>query len=189
MTVLIHNRLFGHNNHICERIIGKRWTLLVSIYAVKKYKNIYFLQIWDDFIVNISILYHILWCLHPSKYMIYILMKSKVTGIYHKRVMQSSSKKKEHDWDQAPHDRAVPAWRSGKAMCEAVKEKPGLCWKLQDVRGAGDMGYLPRRDANRERNHPKRKVCCRHQRRKDRAISALYTRNKTTGFGVCSSGF
>lgn len=76
-----------------------------------------------------------------------------------------------------------------RSLCEAVKVKPGLCWKLQDVRGAGDMGCLPRREANRERNHPKRKVCCRHQRWKDRAISALYTRNKTTGFGVCSSGF
>lgn len=37
-----------------------------------------------------------------------------------------------------------------RALCEAVKVKPGLCWKLQDVRGDGDMGYFPRRDANRE---------------------------------------
>lgn len=44
-----------------------------------------------------------------------------------------------------------------RPLCEAVKVKPGLCWKLQDVRGDGDMEYLPRRDANREWNHPKRK--------------------------------
>ena len=46
-----------------------------------------------------------------------------------------------------------------RPLCEAVKLKPGLPWRTQDVRDAKIMGYLPRRAANREWNQPKRKKC------------------------------
>jgi hypothetical protein len=50
-----------------------------------------------------------------------------------------------------------------KPLGEAVKVKPGLLWKPQDVEDARSLGYLPRK-ANREWNQPKRKeVCCRQQ--------------------------
>jgi hypothetical protein len=44
-------------------------------------------------------------------------------------------------------------------MCEAVKVKPGLPWKTQDVRDARIIGHLPRKAANRKWNQPKRSKC------------------------------
>ena len=42
-------------------------------------------------------------------------------------------------------------------LCEAVKVKPGLPWRCQDVRDARVMESLLRRAANREWNQPKTK--------------------------------
>ena len=46
-----------------------------------------------------------------------------------------------------------------RSLCEAVKVKPGLPWRPQDVGDARVMGYLPRKAANREWNQLKRKMC------------------------------
>lgn len=35
-----------------------------------------------------------------------------------------------------------------RSLNEAVKEKPGFCWRSQDVKDFRIMGYLPRRTAN-----------------------------------------
>ena len=50
-----------------------------------------------------------------------------------------------------------------RPLCEAVKLKPGLPWRTQDVRDARVVGYLPRRAAKREWNQPKRKKCVAEQ--------------------------
>jgi len=47
-----------------------------------------------------------------------------------------------------------------KPLHGAVKVKPGLCWRPQDVRDARAVGYLPRRAAHRKWNQPKRKMYC-----------------------------
>ena len=56
--------------------------------------------------------------------------------------------------------KAAEAWRvSGvslngglleKSLCEVVKLKPGLFWRIQDVRDARVMGNLLKRTADRE---------------------------------------
>ena len=46
-----------------------------------------------------------------------------------------------------------------RPLCEAVKLKPGLPWRPQNVGDARAIGYLSRRAANREWNQPKRKKC------------------------------
>ena len=43
-----------------------------------------------------------------------------------------------------------------KPLCEAVKMKPGLPWRPQNVGDARAMGYLLRGAANKELNQPKR---------------------------------
>ena len=43
-----------------------------------------------------------------------------------------------------------------RSLCEAVKMKPGLPWRLQDVGDARAVGHLLRRAANREWKQPKR---------------------------------
>jgi hypothetical protein len=46
--------------------------------------------------------------------------------------------------------------------------KVELPWRPQDVRDARAIGYLLRKSANREWNHPKRKeLCCSQQSRKE----------------------
>ena len=42
-----------------------------------------------------------------------------------------------------------------RPLCEVVKLKPGLFWRLQDVRNSRDVGYLPGRAANRDWNERK----------------------------------
>ena len=44
-----------------------------------------------------------------------------------------------------------------RPLHEAVKLKPGLPWKPQDVGDARTVGYLPEKTANREWNQPKRR--------------------------------
>jgi hypothetical protein len=46
-----------------------------------------------------------------------------------------------------------------RALNEAVKMKPGLLLRSQNVGDARAVAYLPRRTANREWNQPKRKKC------------------------------
>ena len=46
-----------------------------------------------------------------------------------------------------------------RSLCEAVKMKPGLPWRLQDVGDARAVGSLLRRAADREWNQPKREKC------------------------------
>ena len=50
-----------------------------------------------------------------------------------------------------------------RPLCEAVKLKPGLFWRIQDVRDVRVMGYLLKGPADREWNQPKRNVCCSQQ--------------------------
>lgn len=44
-------------------------------------------------------------------------------------------------------------------LCEAVKLKPVLPWKLQDVGNDQTVKYLPRKADNREQKQPKRRKC------------------------------
>lgn len=46
-----------------------------------------------------------------------------------------------------------------KPLCQAVKVKPGLPWRPQNVGDARAVGYLPRRTANRKWNQSKREKC------------------------------
>ena len=56
--------------------------------------------------------------------------------------------------------RGVPAERPQETtLCEAVKVKPRLPWRPQDVRDARAMGYLLRKAASREWNQSKREKC------------------------------
>ena len=43
-------------------------------------------------------------------------------------------------------------------MCEAMKAKPGLPWRPEDVGDDRAMGYLPKKADNKEWSHPKKKV-------------------------------
>lgn len=45
---------------------------------------------------------------------------------------------------------------SEKPLHKAVKVWPGLHWRLQDIRGARAMGYLPWRAVYKEWDQPKR---------------------------------
>ena len=105
--------------------------------------------------------------------------------------MEFASAPKESCWGQA-YVRAVPEWRPSKeAMCEAVKLKPGLPWRTQDVRDARVVGYLPRRAANREWNQPKRKKCAAVSKAELswRSEEHLDIRHGDAEFGVCPAGF
>jgi hypothetical protein len=44
-------------------------------------------------------------------------------------------------------------------LCKAVKVKPGLTWRPQELRDFRSLDYLPRRTASREWNQPKRRKC------------------------------
>jgi hypothetical protein len=44
-------------------------------------------------------------------------------------------------------------------MCEAIKVKPVLPWRPQDIRDTRAVGNLLRKTANRKCNHPKIKTC------------------------------
>lgn len=44
-----------------------------------------------------------------------------------------------------------------RSLCEAMKVKPGLPWRPQNVGDTRAVGYLQRRAANREWNQPMRK--------------------------------
>lgn len=46
-----------------------------------------------------------------------------------------------------------------RPLWEALKVKPGLCWRPQDVGDARAMGYLPSRAADWGWNPPKRENC------------------------------
>ena len=55
---------------------------------------------------------------------------------------------------------------------EAMKVKPGLHWRLEDVADARAMGYLSRRDTHRKWNQEKereRERCCWMKKWKGRA--------------------
>lgn len=43
-----------------------------------------------------------------------------------------------------------------RPLCDAVKVKPGLPWETQNVRDARVVGYLLRKSAKREWNHPRK---------------------------------
>lgn len=46
-----------------------------------------------------------------------------------------------------------------RLLHEAMKMKPGLCWRPQDIGGARDMGCLPETAASRGWNQPGRQKC------------------------------
>lgn len=66
---------------------------------------------------------------------------------------------KEKHLDQA-FDRVVSPLHGGPEApsCEAVKVKPGLCWRPQAVGSARVIGYLPRRAEDMAWDQPKREV-------------------------------
>ena len=77
------------------------------------------------------------------------------------------------------------------SLCEAVKLKPGLPWRLHEVGDARAMGFLPRKAANREWNQPKRKKCVavNNVEKSWRSEERFDIRHGNAEFGVCPAGF
>ena len=80
--------------------------------------------------------------------------------------------------------------KAERPLCEAVKVKPGLPWRPQEVRDARALEYLLRRAANREWNLPKRKnyVEVNKTERNWRREEHFGIRFGDAEFGVCPAG-
>lgn len=99
-------------------------------------------------------------------------------------------------WNQPPHVRrgaearrlAAEALHEGpeEPLHEAVKVKPGLHWRLRDVRGARAVGYLPERPAYRAQNQTKREGCFRDEAKPSKPLDF---KHRTVGSGVCLAQF
>ena len=78
-----------------------------------------------------------------------------------------------------------------RVWCEAVKVKPGLPWRPQNVGDATAIGYLLRGAANKELNQPKRKKCVavNKDERSWRSKEHFDIRHGDAEFGVCPAGF
>ena len=76
-------------------------------------------------------------------------------------------------------------------LCEAVKAKPGLSWRPQNIEDDRAMGYLPRKVANREWNQPKRKKCAAVNKAERiwRPEMCFDIRHEDSEFGVCPACF
>lgn len=59
-----------------------------------------------------------------------------------------------------------------KLLHELVKLKPGLHWKSRDVRITKGMRYLPRRDAQREWDHPRERSMLQASKLKEKKASS-----------------
>ena len=75
-----------------------------------------------------------------------------------------------------------------RPLCEAVKMKPGLPWRPQDIGDARVMWYLPRRAANRVWNQPKRETHVAVNKA-ERSWGSEDIRHGDADFGVCPAGF
>lgn len=98
---------------------------------------------------------------------------AELSGFGH-MVLALESKTEQRLWNLSPQLRKATEERhvvemslhggQERPLGEAVKVKPGLLWRPQDVGDARAVGYLPRRAANREWDQPRREVCCGQQR-------------------------
>lgn len=74
---------------------------------------------------------------------------------------------------------------------QAVKVKPGLPWRPQDVGDSRALGYLLRKAADREWSQPKREKCLvvNKSERNWRSEECFDIRHGDIAFGVCPAGF
>lgn len=83
---------------------------------------------------------------------------------------------------------AVSLHEDLRPLCkDAVKVKPGVSWRTQNIGNAGVLGFLRRKAANREWSHPERNKCVlqsREQKRVENQKSIL-----TSDMGVQSLEF
>ena len=73
-----------------------------------------------------------------------------------------------------------------KPLCQAVKVKPGLPWRPQNVGDARAMGYLPRKAPNKAWNQPRRKECSAISKA-ERSLRYEHfdIRHRDAKFGIC----
>ena len=78
-----------------------------------------------------------------------------------------------------------------RSLHEAMKVKPGLAKRPQDVRHARAVGNLPKKTGKREWNQFKRKKCVAVNKaeRSWRSEEHFDIRHGDTEFGVCPAGF
>ena len=82
-------------------------------------------------------------------------------------------------------------WIRERLLCKAVKLKPGMLWRSQDVGDARDMVYLTRKTADGEWKQLKRKksVAGTKAERSWRSEKGFDIRHGDAEFGVCPVGF
>jgi hypothetical protein len=96
--------------------------------------------------------------------------------------MESPSETKESHQGQAC-GRVIPVWS------EAVKVKPGLPWRPQEVRDARAVGNLPRKAAHREWNQEgERSVLGNKAERSWRSEEHFDISHGDAELGVCPAG-